>query len=539
LKSTINTVIRKSLGHYYLITAILVFLSFPSYDAIPFYGFSLFAWFALVPLLIYVKKGTFKKVYITSFLTFLIGCFFSFGWFRSFGKNTTGGQEIIILFLIPCLSLIWSARILIAEFLSRRHENLRMILYPSVWIAGDVIQSLGFLAFPWNYWGYSQYPVLPLIQIASFTGVHGVTFLVIMGNVIAADGFIRLKKISVWRSLSVLRVMFTQIIFVCLIGLILVWGWIRIATGMPDEGRKLRVAMIQTYISPWEDWFMNRMAYLSDLLKKSREALERKPDLIIWSESASLEPITYDFMNGNLNEFEMGMLSFARNNRVPMLTGEIGVKEDLIRKVALQQNSAVLINEMGIPVQHYAKIHLAPFGEWFPYEKIIPLIQDILYDMGSSSFVPGDVPNVFSHDGYSFGVLICYEGMFYRLNRFYAANGVNFLVNITNDGWSDAYSGHMQHYAAAKFRAVENGIYFIRAGNTGFTTVIDPLGRNIGSIPILTKGYLVTDINIDEKISTMYTRFGDIFTWCILILMVMLVSIFELASLIRRRGTNI
>jgi apolipoprotein N-acyltransferase len=513
-------------------------MSFPSYDAIPFYIFPLFAWFALTPLIIYVKSVTLKKVYTASFLTFLIGCFFSFGWIRSFGKNATGGQEIIALFLLPCLSLIWSARILIAEFLSRRHEKLRMILYPSVWIAGDVIQSFGFLAFPWNYWGYSQYPVLPLIQIASFTGVHGVTFLVIMGNVIAADGFLRMKRISVWKNLSVIRVMFTQIVFVCLVGLILAWGCLRIASGTPEGGRKLRIAMIQTCISPWEDWVLNRMRYLADLVKMSRKTLERNPDLIIWSESASLEPITYDFMNTRLNEFEIGMLSFARDSGVPMLTGEIGVKENILKKVAFPQNSAVLIDETGIPIQHYAKIHLAPFGEWFPYEKIFPLIQDILYDMGSSSFVPGDIPSVFSHNGYSFGVLICYEGMFYRLNRFYAENGVDFLVNITNDGWSDAYAGHMQHYAAAKFRAVENGIHFIRAGNTGFTTVIDPLGRNIGSIPILTKGYLVTDINIGEKRSTLYTRFGDIFTWCILILTFMLVSLFELASLIRRWGTN-
>jgi len=68
----------------------------------------------------------------------------------------------------------------------------------------------------------------------------------------------------------------------------------------------------------------------------------------------------------------------------------------------------------------------------------------------------------------------------------------------------------MQHYSVAAIRAVENGIWYIRAGNTGYTAFIDPYGRVTSSIPILDKGYLVSDVDLGLNRETFYTRFGDL-----------------------------
>jgi apolipoprotein N-acyltransferase len=160
-------------------------------------------------------------------------------------------------------------------------------------------------------------------------------------------------------------------------------------------------------------------------------------------------------------------------------------------------------------------------------------------EMGGSSFYPGDDGSLFPINGLRFGVLICYEGMFYRLSSDYAAANADFLVNITNDGWSRSYAGHFQHFAAAKFRSVENGITFLRAGNTGFTSVIDPFGRTVKSIPILKKGYLVADINSGARIRTIYSRVGDLFSYIVIIFIAILLIRSIIIGIMSKKGKGV
>ena len=49
----------------------------------------------------------------------------------------------------------------------------------AVWVALEMIRARLFGGFPWNFLGASQYQMVPLIQIASVTGVYGVSFLVV------------------------------------------------------------------------------------------------------------------------------------------------------------------------------------------------------------------------------------------------------------------------------------------------------------------------------------------------------------------------
>ena len=82
--------------------------------------------------------------------------------------------------------------------------------------------------------------------------------------------------------------------------------------------------------------------------------------------------------------------------------------------------------------------------------------------------------------------------------------------NITNLGWTDTYMGHMQGFASAKFRAIENGIWFVSAGNTGYTALVNPYGCVTESIPILRQGYLVGDLDFSLNHTTLYSEYGDV-----------------------------
>lgn len=522
--------------HYYLATGVLMFFSFPSYDVWFLKGFPLFAWFALIPLLIYVREGDFRRVYTASFLAGALGIFLTYHWIGDFGNKIPGGDIIILSFVIPVLAVVFATKILAAEFLSRRFERLRPLIYPSVWVVVDGIQSIGFLAFPWTYWGYSQYPFTAFVQVSSLVGIFGVTFMMILASTVVAD-FARSasgRPISFRWMLSIPA--FRRLVMVAVfVAVSVVFGAVRMAT-MPRAGEsgKLKLAMVQSCIDPWEAWNSNKFMYLAELSRLTDAAMKESPDFIVWSESATLELISYNFRTGGMNPFTGEVLDIARSYGRPLLTGEIGILEERYGRRIYPQNNAVLISEEGEPVQTYPKINLVPFGEWFPYEKWFPLIKRIVDSFGASSFVPGSAPSLFELKGKRFGALICYEGIFLRLCRRYREMGADYFINITNLGWTQTYKGHMQGFANATFRAAENGIWFVSAGNTGYTALVDPLGRVTASIPILKKGYLVGEIDFSLNRRTFYSTTGDLVLYASILLLSVLAAL-SLAQKVRGR----
>jgi apolipoprotein N-acyltransferase len=525
-----NKIIAFFKNNYYLLTSLLMFLSFPSYDIFILKGFPFFAWISLVPLFVYIRGKSAREVFVSSFIAGLAGNFLAFEWIGNFGAAAPGGYAVIVSFLMPALSAFFAIKIFAAEFLSRRFEYLRPVIYPSVWIFVDWVQSIGYLAYPLPYWGYSQYPLTAFIQLASFTGIMGITFVIIMFNYFVADlirswGFRKMSVRGFFRMKEAVRVA-AGIVFVAVV---MIYGAIILALHDRPVKRDLRAAMVQSCISPWENWNVNRFQYLAELKRYTQAAMNEEPDLIIWSESATLETISYDYERGSLNDFEKEVVALAQGYDRPLLTGEIGVVEDYAAPFLRRypQNNAVLINRSGEVAMSYAKIHLVPFGEWFPYEKWFPFVKRITESFGGSSFVPGKKPVLFTISGRNFGALICYEGIFFRLCRKYRNLGADFFVNITNDGWTDTFRGHMQHFSASKFRAVENGIWYLRAGNTGYTVFIDPYGRIRNSIPILKKGDLVGDIDFSFNHATVYSVIGDLFLYMAMASIIVLALIFS------------
>src|SRR5207248_3317301 len=92
----------------------------------------------------------------------------------------------------------------------------------------------------------------------------------------------------------------------------------------------------------------------------------------------------------------------------------------------------------------------------------------------SGSITPSSVKAATSH----FGVLICFDDSDADLARQYVRTDsdgapVDFLLNISNDGWFDGTSEHDEHLAVCRFRAVECRRSLARAVNMGISAVID------------------------------------------------------------------
>ncbi|PKL37281.1 MAG: apolipoprotein N-acyltransferase [Spirochaetae bacterium HGW-Spirochaetae-1] len=528
-------------NHYYLLTAPLMYLSFPTYDVWILKAFPLIAWFCMVPLFVYVRGREKKDIYLSSFITGLVANFLSYEWIGNFAGDQTGGYTIIVIFLIPTLSVFFALKIFIAEMLSREFEKVRFIIYPLIWVLIDWVQSIGYIAFPWTNIGQSQYTFLPMVQMSSVAGILGVNFLIIItGYSISQVVYDRVFLKTAWEDMSGLWSIRRTALLVLLIAGIITGGYLVIPGEKGAVKSDLRVAMVQTCIDPWESWSQNRFKYLAELQRLTDASLRENPGLIIWSESATLETISFDFERGKLNPFQKELLESVRIGGRPLLTGEIGITEEIsgmyLRRYA--QNNAVLINELGEVVKTYPKIHLVPFGEWFPYE-YLPIVgkpvKELANAYGGSNFVPGERPMIFSLDGISFGTLVCYEGIFYRLCREYKELGAMFLVNITNDGWTDTYRGHMQHFSASVFRAVENGLWVLRAGNTGYTAFVDPYGRVTASIPILKPGYVVGDVDFRFNHDTFYSRYGDPFQYIFIISAFLLIAAYLVRLAVKKR----
>ncbi|HEX3351164.1 MAG TPA: apolipoprotein N-acyltransferase, partial [Acetobacteraceae bacterium] len=98
------------------------------------------------------------------------------------------------------------------------------------------------------------------------------------------------------------------------------------------------------------------------------------------------------------------------------------------------------------------------------------------------SFTPGPGLTTLHAPGLPpFGPLICYEVIFpgQVVDR---RDRPDWLVNITNDAWFGNSSGPRQHLAAARMRAVEEGLPLMRAANTGISVGFDAYGHEEGRI---------------------------------------------------------
>ena len=500
--------------HYYLLSGLLMFLSFPSFDFILLKGFPFFAWIFMVPLFMYVKDKPFKDVYLSSFLAGLLGNFLTYQWIGNFAGQG-GGYPLIVIFMTLVLSVFFAAKIFLAELISKLWPGFRFLIYPIIWCLFDWIQSVGYLAFPWMNIAHSQYPAVFVIQITSIIGVVGLNFLMIITAYTIAEA-LNLYSSKITEIKSYLR----DVIFiraascVAIVLFVIIYGLVVVQTAGVAEKKDMRIGIAQSCIDPWKGWDQFALRYLKELQTYTDRIVDDSLDLLVWSESATLETISFRYKKGSPSFFDKELLNYVKSIGTPLLTGEIGLvpnNRPERRYNFWAQNNAALINANGEVVDTYSKINLVPFGEWFPYAGV-PLvgeaIDNLAASMGGSSFLPGDGPKLMHINGKAFAPLICYEGIFYRLCRKYKQMGADFFINITNDGWSDDFSGHMQHFSAAVFRAVENGIWVVRAGNDGFSAFIDPYGRITASMPMLQKGSFYGDIDFSLNHTTFYSNYG-------------------------------
>jgi len=309
---------------------------------------------------------------------------------------------------------------------------------------------------------------------------------------------------------------------------------------------------------------------LADQLNMTSDALAEakqkglKVDLVVWPETMVPGTQNADFLNADMaariedpegaatladcqarwRSYWMQISGLSRQAGVPILFGAHSVQfEGAIRFPGggymikgPRRNAALLVTPDCKPYTaagEYDKAHLVPFGEYVPFKQSVPWLYGLLhgftpYDY-DYSLTPGEhdqKPFMLPYDGKEarFQVPICYEdAMPYRVREMVRSDdparpkAVDFLVNISNDGWFNGSVELDQHLALCTFRAVENRVPIVRSVNTGISAIIDPEGRIQEVVQKNGRrryiaGEIVGRLTLDDRAAP-YTRLGDVFAY--------------------------
>src|SRR5947199_4922208 len=393
----------------------------------------------------------------------------------------------------------------------RSTNNLLLaFLLAAAWGTQEWLRGWVFSGFGWNGLGVALHGTWPMIQIAEFTGVAGLSFMVAFANVIAVTTVRRLileARTHAMRPHFDLTLTMAAIVGVLTFGL----GAARIS----PSTKLFRVAAVQSNVPQSQKFDPQFTRRIFDQFRRLSEIALRStppPDLLIWPESSMPGPVLED------RESYQFVMNLAASAESDLLLGTIDEEE------GRAFNAALLVSDGGEEVQLYRKLHLVPYGEYVPGRHRVPLLARIVGDQVPGDFNAGKDYTVFSltNSDVQVAPLICFEDTIGELARRFVLPtdtnpGASLLVDITNDGWFLHSAGSHQHLANAIFRCVETRRPMVRAANTGVTCFVNQFGRvtqvlldDTGST--FTEGVLTGEINVPtEHELTFYIRHGELF----------------------------
>ncbi len=402
------------------------------------------------------------------------------GWWFGFGLNLVGLYWIteallveadkywfLVPLAVPGVAAVLAIFVALTTWTARLAPpgGRRLAAFAGAWTLLDLARQFVATGFPWNplgsVWELPGRAGDVMIQPAAWVGVHGLT----LATVLVAGALVTMG----WRG----RVA----------GLVALAAWAgigiaRLSPALP-AAPALSVILVQGNVPQGQKWDRALMVDIFNrYLRLTRDAVAATTGaaVVIWPETAV--PFALE-----IDQTAREMIAEAAGQQ-PALVGGVRFGSADQRP----RNSLFAILPGGITAAIYDKWHLVPFGEYQP--DWIPLE----LRMGPSGFAAGPGPRTLHVPGLPpLGPLICYEAIF-------PAEGVDrqdrpaWLVNVTNDAWFGNSTGPRQHLAAARLRAVEEGLPVVRAANTGISAVFDPRGREVARLGMNETGFLTIQL---------------------------------------------
>jgi apolipoprotein N-acyltransferase len=206
-----------------------------------------------------------------------------------------------------------------------------------------------------------------------------------------------------------------------------------------------------------------------------------------------------------------------------LITGAVRTASDAGPTNFRAYNSIYVIDPDGSIRGIYDKVHLVPFGEYLPFQRLLERVGLMQLTKVLGGFLSGDRRRAMDVAGAPKMLpLICYEAIFPG-TAVPSGERPGWLVNVTNDGWFGISSGPYQHFQQARVLAIAEGLPLVRAANTGISGVIDPVGRIVNSLPLGVEGVL--DARLPNAIEpTIYLSYGNYSLMLLLVLSLIIVG---------------
>ncbi len=371
-----------------------------------------------------------------------------------------------LFFSIPSLFLHNFLKIVNSDCLYFKSFSLSLFF-----LISELTRSYIFGGLPFNLtaqiWAFNS----KFIQIVSFIGVYGLSFLTINWLVILSFLILEKRKsfFAILILLPVFLYNFDNFYFKKKSSLI---------------NKNINVRVIQPNIPQEDKWNKLKIPiHLEKLINLTNKDLnEKEKYLVVWPEVA---------IPFYLNE-EKELVEYLRKEikqNVILVAGAL--KREFSNNDFKIYNSLYLLKKDEFFV--YDKRKLVPFGEFVPFRKFLKFTK---LTEGSTDFSEGlNKKKIdFKIDDKIFFLepSICYEAIFQSFVEYKP----HLFVNITNDGWFGTTIGPKQHLAASIYRAVEKGSPLIRSANSGISVITNSNGKILKKIDLQKTGY------IDVKLST-------------------------------------
>ncbi len=497
------------------LSGILLGISFPPFPL------GVFAYVGFVPLFFLLEpRAPVGRTAALLSLAYFIFCSISLYWVGGFTH-----LKDPFLMMAGGILLLWqpvyfTAATLVFVFVrSQFGMKAGVLSFPFLWVAFEWLYAVSELSFPWLTLGNTQTYYLHTIQFIDLTGVYGLSFWILVLNVIAYFIAAEMSENGFSKSSAVHAALFAAVFMLPNLYPLLP----RHNAAAPAPGKSVTIGIVQPNIDPWDKWegastFAGRwkqtLHYLDMVGRQKKDSV----DIVLLPETAILLDLPsntelagevrkiVDSLNIGLVSGYIGMHIYTPGTEPPTSSVFRGTT------VHYDAFNAVLYVQPGSPViQTYNKMRLVPFAERIPYAEHVPsLIDPLRWGVGVSNWGRGEDSTVFSdvrHDA-KFLAMVCYESIYPEFVGSYVKRGAEFLIFITNDSWWGNTSGARQHNRYAVLRAVENRRWVARCANGGISCFIDPEGTMYDATAMYTEAAIHHRIDLRTDL-TFYARYGD------------------------------
>lgn len=512
----------------------------------PPFQFQQLAWVSVIPLLAALltlegKRAAWKGFGI-AYLGGTVSCLIQFNWLATVSWL---GAVLLPLYL----ALFWGLfGAFAATFGSPRNHpnawrNLRLAFcLAAVWAGTEWLRGWLFTGFSWNPLGVAFHESPTLAQAADLIGVNGLSLILVFFQALAV---LCLRDRLHGKSSARTELGIAAVLLISLFG----YGKLRLAQVTAAESVRLKALLVQINIPQdaarvlWTDLQVHQayedetLAALERLKSPDGTLSQQWPDWVVWPETALTGRILRT-AEGEWGTWQINLDTLSQVRSAGPFSLVYGINEleaeksgdALVIKPQGRAYNSIAAMSPDDKLQTFRKHHLVIFGETIPFVDSIPLLKKIYEQQAGveygGSFTPGDSlePMQIQVGETQIGAIpaVCFEDTVARLTRKFTRPGPQVILNVTNDGWFKESAAAAQHFANARFRAIELRRPMLRCANSGVSAAVDASGStahpDTRAPQVLvnengshfTRGSLLTELNVPLNASfSLYALIGD------------------------------